>query len=361
MIHNNPQPLISVVMPVYNQEEFVVQAIDSILRQTFTDFEFIAVDDGSTDRTPELLASVKDPRFRFVLAPHKGFIGTLTRGYDEARGRWIARMDSDDISHPDRLLVQMEFLAAHPECVFVGSAYGFMSPGGRLTAPRKKLEWKYVEPAEITLGERVFGDATTVFDREVAAEVGFVDPEFENENSLWYRLLSRGKGAVLGQLLYYSRWRMGSLSNSNFESNGRAHIEIRRRYDSVNAVRLAQNGGITEKQRLLGKVQLGITICLAAGDHAAARELALSLWRRWPADLATYRLMMWAFLGIDRFRFWEPRRPARLVPVGPEHMGVFAPETSLQVSGRHAAGGSIEFAAQIDGLATENTNVPEAV
>jgi glycosyltransferase involved in cell wall biosynthesis len=307
-------------MPVYNQERFVLQAVTSILSQTFSDFEFIAIDDGSTDRTPELLASVKDPRFRYVLAPHTGFIRTLVHGYEEARGRWIARMDSDDVCHPDRLRIQMEFLAAHPECTFVGSAYGFMSPGGHLAAPRKELEWKYVEPSEITLGGRVFGDPTTIFDRRIAAEVGFFDPEFENENPLWYRLLARGKGAVLGQVLYYHQWRWGSLSLSNFESNSRAYIKIRRRYDSINAARLPKsNGGTTEKTVVLAKGSLGIAIYRATGDRAAAKELALSLLRRWPGDLLTYRLMMLAFLGIERLRVWEPRRPKFLVPVDPAH------------------------------------------
>jgi glycosyltransferase involved in cell wall biosynthesis len=320
MSQSQQAPLVSVVMPVYNEERFVLQAVTSILSQTFSDFEFIAIDDGSTDCTPELLASVKDPRFRYVLAPHAGFIRTLVRGYEEARGRWIARMDSDDICHPDRLRIQMEFLAAHPECTFVGSAYGFMSPGGHLAAPRKKFEWKYVEPSEITLGGRVFGDPTTIFDRRIAAEVGFFDPEFDNENPLWYRLLARGKGAVLGRVLYYHQWRLGSHSRSNFESNRRAYIEIRRRYDSINATKLPKpNGGTTEKTWVLAHGRSGVAIYMATGDRTAAKELALSLLRRWPGDLVTYRLMMWAFLGIQQLRVWEPRPPKVLVPVDPVH------------------------------------------
>src|ERR1700752_10324 len=161
-------PLVSVVMPVYNQHRYVREAIDSVLAQTFKDFEFIAVDDGSTDDTAAVLASIKDPRFRYILAPHSGFIKALTRGYSESRGRWIARMDSDDICHPDRLRLQMEFLAAHPECAFVGTKYGTLSPNGYLAAARADFEWRYVEAAQITLGGRVFGDPTTVFDRTVA-------------------------------------------------------------------------------------------------------------------------------------------------------------------------------------------------
>ena len=306
-------------MPVYNQEEFVLQAIDSVLNQTFTDFEFIVVDDGSTDRTPELLASVKDPRFRYILAPHTGFIRSLVRGYEEARGRWIARMDSDDISHPDRLRAQMEFLAVHPECTFLGTNYGVMSPGGRLAAPREEFEWRYVEPAQITLGGRVFGDPTTVFDRTVAAEVGFFDPDFASEIPLWYRLLSRGNGAVLGQVLYYHRWRMESLSRVNIKSSSLAHIAIRQRYDPENARRLGQRTNVDEKVTGVCRARAGIFLYLAAGDRAAARELAFRLWRRWPWTLSVNRLLLQATLGVEHFRIWQKKMPD-LVRVDPKQL-----------------------------------------
>ena len=328
----------SVVMPVYNQEKYVRQAIDSILAQTLTDFEFIVVDDGSTDRTAEILLTVRDSRFRYVLGPHVGFIRTLRRGYEEARGHWIARMDSDDISHPQRLERQLEFLAAHPECVFVGSAYGFMSPGGRLATRREQFEWKYVAPSEITLGGRVFGDPTTVFNRSTAADVGFYDPEFENENPLWYRLLSRGKGAVLGQTLYFNRWLLGSVSRSNFEANRRTHIAVRRRYDPINAVRLPEPSDQTnEKTMILGKGKLGIHIYLATGDRAAARELALKLWQRWPKAPATLRLLMWAFLGVDRFRVWRSHPKTVLAPLDPARWQGCETGKSVPLSGPRVA------------------------
>lgn len=313
-------PLVSVVMPVYNQERYVLQAIDSILAQSFKDFEFIAVDDGSTDRTPEILAGVKDPRFRYLVGPHVGFIRTLVRGYEEARGRWIARMDSDDVSHPDRLRLQMEFLAAHPECKLVGTNYGAMSPNGFLAAPTEEFDWRYVEPAQITLGGRVFGDPTTVFDRALAAGVGFFDPEFENENPLWYRILSRSKGAVLGNVLYYCRWTLNSLSRSNFESNTRAHIAIRERYDPQNANRLNKGFFVNEKTSKLRKGRFGVYIYLAAGDLSAARQLAMELWRRWPWTLLANRILLQALLGLDQLRVWQKKIP-KLVRVNPNELG----------------------------------------
>src|SRR5688572_25505591 len=105
-------------MPVHNQERYVADAISSILRQTYKDFEFIIVDDGSTDKTTEIIENFTDPRIRLVRTGHKGFIDALTVASEEAKGRWLARMDSEDICAPDRLQRQIDFLKKHPECVF---------------------------------------------------------------------------------------------------------------------------------------------------------------------------------------------------------------------------------------------------
>ena len=90
--------LVSVVMPVYNQERYIATAIKSILEQTYSSFEFIIVDDGSTDRTIEIVESFADERIRLIRAPHAGFIAAISRGVAEATGKWIARMDSVPIA-----------------------------------------------------------------------------------------------------------------------------------------------------------------------------------------------------------------------------------------------------------------------
>ncbi len=92
-------------MPVWNGERFLAEAVESILAQTFTDFELLAVDGGSTDRTLEILASYHDPRIRILHAP-PGIVPALNFGIAQARGNWIARHDADDISLPHRLALQ---------------------------------------------------------------------------------------------------------------------------------------------------------------------------------------------------------------------------------------------------------------
>jgi len=108
---------ISVIMPVFNQERYVADAIKCILNQTYKDFEFIIVDDGSTDRTVEIIKSFDDKRIQLICAEHEGFLSALKRAMNAAQGKWLARMDSDDVCPPDRLERQMDFLKAHPECI----------------------------------------------------------------------------------------------------------------------------------------------------------------------------------------------------------------------------------------------------
>lgn len=298
-------PTVSVVMPVYNQQDCVGQAIRSVLAQTFSDFELVVVDDGSTDDTLREVERFQDERIRILKSEHQGFIGALIQGFKEARAPWIARMDSDDISHPDRLQMQMQFLEQHPECVFVGTAYGFSTPNGYLVAPKEDFEWKYVEPAQITLGGRVFGDPTTIFHRSKAADVGFYDANFENENPLWYRLLRVGKGAVLGRVLYYNGWRLGSVSRSNFEANCRTYLEVRQQYDPSNFANLKHEPYPGKRKMVTIIAKQGVAIFLAAGDKGAAREVATRVWRQWPYDLRIIRLLIQTGLGVKRFRFWQ--------------------------------------------------------
>lgn len=108
------EPLISVVMSVYNEEAFLPDAIDSILKQSEQRFEFIIIDDASTDRSVEIIRGYGDPRIRlYVNSENRGLTKNLNQGLGLAKGRFIARMDGDDISHPDRFSRQIEYLEQH--------------------------------------------------------------------------------------------------------------------------------------------------------------------------------------------------------------------------------------------------------
>ena len=121
-------PKVTVLMPVYNGEKYLVEAVESILNQTFRDFEFIIINDGSTDSTREILESYHDPRIVLVQQENRGLIPTLNRGLSMARGEYVARQDCDDVSLPQRLEHQVRFLDANPDVALVGTHYFVMTP-----------------------------------------------------------------------------------------------------------------------------------------------------------------------------------------------------------------------------------------
>ena len=113
---------ISVIMPVYNtKEEYLREAIESILNQTYSNFEFIIVNDGSTNNAEDVILSYKDKRIVYIKQENKGVSAASNNGWEKAQGEYIARVDSDDISYPDRFEKQIKFLEENPEYSLVGS------------------------------------------------------------------------------------------------------------------------------------------------------------------------------------------------------------------------------------------------
>jgi len=119
-------PLISVIMPVYNGEKYLREAIESILNQTYTDFEFIILNDGSTDTTEEIILSYDDPRMVYVKnEKNLQIVKTLNKGIALAKGKYVARMDADDLSFPERFEVQIKFLEKNKDIDICGTYIKF--------------------------------------------------------------------------------------------------------------------------------------------------------------------------------------------------------------------------------------------
>ncbi len=117
-----PSPLVSVIMPVYNVEDFLFEAIDSILEQSYGHFELLIFNDGSTDKSLKIIQSFKDRRIRlYNYHVNTGYVTHLNEGITVSRGKYIARMDADDIAHPNRLKTQVEFLESFPKVGVCGS------------------------------------------------------------------------------------------------------------------------------------------------------------------------------------------------------------------------------------------------
>jgi len=141
-------PKISVILPVYNAEKYLNEAIDSILSQTFTDFEFLLINDGSTDRSERIIQSYKDPRIVSISNEiNKGLIYSLNRAIDLAKGEYIARMDADDIALPKRLEKQINHLAKHDVAILATTYHSIDED--RKPLPVWKTDRNTITPGQI--------------------------------------------------------------------------------------------------------------------------------------------------------------------------------------------------------------------
>ena len=115
-------PKLTVLMPVYNASPYLREAMDSILQQTFSEFEFLIIDDGSTDESVSIIEKYNDPRIRFLKNERNiGISATLNKGIEIANCELIARMDADDISYPERLQKQFDYMTSHPDCALLST------------------------------------------------------------------------------------------------------------------------------------------------------------------------------------------------------------------------------------------------
>ncbi len=144
---NTKKPRVTVFIPVYNREQYVGEAIESILAQTFSDFEILVVDDGSTDTSVEKIHSYTDPRIRLISNKENlGIPKTRNKGVELARGQYMAMLDSDDKAHPERLEKQVAFLDLHPDYAQIGSWCRMMDAQGHVL---NKIKRQPVLPHDI--------------------------------------------------------------------------------------------------------------------------------------------------------------------------------------------------------------------
>jgi len=208
---------VTILMPVYNCREYVREAIDSILGQTFRDFEFLIIDDGSTDDTNEIIRKYSDDRI-IIHENEKnlGLIATLNKGLDLANGRYIARMDGDDISYPDRIKQQFKFMESNPDVGLCGTWFENFS-GNTIYEPtrysRNDSDIRLMHLHQIHLSH-----GTCIFRTSVLKENNlYFNPEYVHAEDfeLWTRIAKCTKFANIQQVLYKVRVNTNGVSESN--------------------------------------------------------------------------------------------------------------------------------------------------
>ena len=197
------------VLPVWNGEPFLSQAIRSVLAQTLDALELIVVDDGSTDRSAAIAQQFadRDARVRVLRLEHCGFSGALNAGIAAASAPYVARMDCDDAALPTRLEKQARYLDAHPECVAVGSAVEIIDQGGRHVGWRTFAESHAGITAALMIGASPFSHPTVVARRDALLAAGCYDGALypSEDLDLWIKLGHIGRLANLGEVLLQYR------------------------------------------------------------------------------------------------------------------------------------------------------------
>lgn len=276
-------PLISVIIPTYNRRDFLVAAVDSVLSQTFGDFELIVVDDGSTDGTGDVMARYADRAF-YVIHEHRGVSAARNRGIDLAKGNYISFLDSDDLWMPTKLEKQMKFFEAHPAAHVCYTDELWIRRGKRVN-PRKRHAkhsgWIYAHCLPLC----IISPSSVCVKREVLYTVGCFDPELPvcEDYDLWLRVTARYPVHFIPERLIVKRG--GHADQLSHRSWGNDRYRIRA------LVKMLENGILDGGLRMMTidelhrKCQVLINGYRKRGKTKEFRDLQ-ELLRRYPARSA---------------------------------------------------------------------------
>lgn len=231
-MHGDYHPQVTVLMPAYNAERYVGDAIKSILNQTFTDFELLVVDDGSTDRTLEILNSFVDPRIRIIgNNGNRGIVYSLNKGINLAKGVFVARMDTDDISASTRLMKQYRYLSNHPDVALCGC--GMVTFNEHRIISKIYYSLGYDSLKAETLFNSPFPHPGVMVRREVLANNPYRAEALHAEDyDLWSRLLRSHRGINLPHFLLQYRIspdNLTALANTQWSERKRIISDIHQR------------------------------------------------------------------------------------------------------------------------------------
>lgn len=239
-----PVPRVSVLIPAYNAERFIRSAIDSVLVQTMPDFEVVVVDDGSSDRSLEILREIADERVVVLRPGHLGVAGALNAGLQACRAEYVARLDADDLMEPNRLERQLAFLESRPELGGASTFFWIIDEEGRLTGHQDPplLTVEDVTTHLRTGGRLVYCHPTVMYRRSAVLGVGGYDVEYEKSEDveLFIRMYEAGRPLVvqperLSRIRYHGSSVSASSTNRQFYLDGRIHSNHLRRREGLAA------------------------------------------------------------------------------------------------------------------------------
>jgi glycosyltransferase involved in cell wall biosynthesis len=221
-------PLITVLMSTFNNSSQINNAINSILSQTFGNFEFLIINDASTDNTRDLILSFRDKRIRLIdNEKNVGLTKSLNKGLSLARGKYIARIDADDISLFDRLEKQILFLKRNPEFILLGTSFNIINKKHRVI---REVKFN-INPENIYYDitfQNLFAHSSVIFRLSDAIALGGYDEgfRFSQDYDLWYKFTRRGMTWILPDILTLWCDEPGNISNKEKKEQQRIYRKI---------------------------------------------------------------------------------------------------------------------------------------
>lgn len=220
--------LISVVMSVFNDEKYIREAIESVLMQTYKDFEFIIVDDGSIDKSADIIKSYKDSRIQFLQQSNNGTASALNAGIRISKGKYIARIDADDICLPERFQKQLDYIEDAPNCAAVGSAAEIIDKNGRYL-------YTYYPPSDKNviksmLPNSPFFHSSVLFRKEIAEKCNFYNEKLylSQDGVLFTQMAQYGELHNLPEILIKYRISPGALTTISKKLTARKNEIIKK-------------------------------------------------------------------------------------------------------------------------------------
>ncbi|HKI77601.1 MAG TPA: glycosyltransferase [Ignavibacteriaceae bacterium] len=241
---------LSVLLTTYNCENYLYAAVSSILNQTFSEFEFIIVDDGSDDNTERVVKNIADERIKYYKIEHVGRSKALNYGLTKCNSDWVALMDGDDIAHPLRFEIQLNTINENPELDMVSSWYGIFNENNLLYINKTPVDDTSIKKSLML--HSVISNPGVVFRKEAVMDVegyDFLHEDYWPEDySLWLRLIDKAIFYNIPKALIFQRYRTGSVSRKNLQLTQERIYQLQEPY--INDY--IENKSPKEKYRLLG-------------------------------------------------------------------------------------------------------------
>jgi glycosyltransferase involved in cell wall biosynthesis len=303
---NMHNPAITVLMPAYNASKYIHEAISSVLAQSFTNFELLIVNDGSTDDTLAVIRSFNDARIHVINQANKGVAAALNNGLQHAQAPYIARFDADDICYLDRLQVQYDFITTHSDYSIIGSAADYVDVDGEYVFTHQPAAYSYAEIRQLSYKVCPFIHSGVFYKKDVVINAGGYSEHaytFE-DHFLWANTLKTEKACNLPQPLIKVRLNPESIT---IDEKWRT-IRFRKiKYAALNSLNITEADGhklsqIGKKQHsprikegayyaLLGKKYLWNNYQPQKARKNLIRTLSIS-----PLHIKNYLLLLLSFL-----------------------------------------------------------------